>query len=151
MRNTAVILVAVAVLAVGFVLVQGAEEGDSGTSAGTATTQETAAPAATTSTPAKATTAAAAPAAKPAIPTVTFEGGEAKGGVKELVFDKGDEVTFRVRSDVSDEIHVHGFDEDADVEAGGSVTLAFEAEFDGSYEVEMHGSGTQVATLVIQP
>ena len=50
-----------------------------------------------------------------------------------------------------DEIHVHGFDEYADVAAGRSVTLSFDARFDGAYEVEMHESGTQVATLEIQP
>lgn len=152
MRNTALIVTAVAILIVGFVLVQGAGDKGSGTSAGTTTTQETAAPAATTSTPATPTQEPVPkPEPKPKVPTVEFADGKAKGGVKELSFDKGEQVRFRVRSDVADEIHVHGFDKYADVEAGKSVTIAFNARFDGAFEVEMHGSGTQVATLAIQP
>lgn len=155
MRNFGVIAAALAVLVVAFVLLQGAGDEGSGTSAGTETTQATAAPAATPEPTAATTTTEAAPAPKPkpkpAVPTVTFEDGEAKGGVKDLTFDKGEQVRFRVRSDVADEIHVHGFDRYADVEAGQSVTIAFAAKFDGIYEVEMHGTGTQVAALRIVP
>lgn len=153
MRSTALIVAAVAVLALGFVLVQGADDEGSVTSADTSA-QQTAEPAAAATAASQATTTEAtapAPEPKPQTPTVEFADGEAKGGVKKLAFDKGDRVRFRVRSDVADEIHVHGFDEYADVEAGKSVTIAFEAEFDGAYEVEMHGSGTPVASLVIQP
>jgi hypothetical protein len=71
--------------------------------------------------------------------------------VRKLAFEKGERVRFKVRSDVDDEIHVHGFDEYADVKAGGSVTISFRAEFDGAFEVEMHDTGTQVASLEIQP
>ena len=155
MRNAVLIVAAVAVLAVGFVFAAGAGDPDgSATSAGTTTTQETAAPAAPTPPTTKSTPEpdhAPKPDPRPAIPTVSFTDGAPRGGVKTLAFDKGEQVRFRVRSDVSEEIHVHGFDEYADVPAGGSVTIAFAARFDGAFEVEMHGSGTPVATLEIQP
>ena len=152
MRNTLLVVVAVAVLAVGFVFVTGDGDEGSGTSAGTTTTQETAAPAAATPAAASTTQAAApAPAPAPKVPTLVFADGAPQGGVRELRFDKGDDVRFRVRSDVAEEIHVHGFDKTKDVEAGKSVSFAFPAEFDGKYEVEMEGSGTQIASLEIQP
>ncbi len=150
MRNAALIVAAIAVLVIGFVLVQGAGDKGSGTSAGTTTTQETAAPAATTSTGAT-STAAPAPKPKPKVPTVAFAGGKPTGGVKKFSFDKGDTVRFRVTSDVAEEIHVHGFDKKADIAAGKSVSFDFPAKFDGSYEVEMEGSGQQIASLEIQP
>lgn len=155
MRNAVLILAAVAVLAVGFVLVQGGGDDDgAATSAAVTTTQETAGPAAATpaaSAPGTTQEAAPAPPPKPATPTVVFADGQPANGVKKLSFDKGEEIRFRVRSDVAEEVHVHGFDKMKDVPAGGSVTFAFPAEFDGAYEVEMEGSGTQIASLEIQP
>lgn len=150
MRNTALIVAAVAVLAVGFVLAQGGDDDGTPTSVGVATTQETAAPAATAP-PASTSTPTEAPAPEPKIPTVVFADGEPKGGVRKLDFEKGDEVRFRVRSDVAEEIHVHGFDETEEVAPGQTVDFEFTAEFDGAYEVEMERSGTEIASLVIQP
>lgn len=149
MRNTALVAVAVAVLAVGFVLVQGSDDGTS-TSAERTTPTTPAAPNATT-TPEATTPAPAAEPAEPEVPTLVFANGEARGGVKRLSFTKGDQVRFRVRSDVAEEIHVHGFDKMEEVPAGGTAAFAFTATFDGAYEVEMEGSGTQIATLEIQP
>jgi len=148
MRNTALVVGAVVVLALGFVLAQGAGDKGSGTSAGTTTTTQTAAPAATQT---ASTAEPEAPAPAPKIPTVVFADGAPKGGVKALSFDKGDTVRFRVRSDVAEEVHVHGFDERADVAAGKTVSFAFAAKFDGAFEVEMERSGAQVASLEIQP
>ncbi|MCW3009697.1 MAG: hypothetical protein JWO90_101 [Solirubrobacterales bacterium] len=154
MRNTVIVVIAVAVLAAGFVLAQaGGDDGES-TSAGGTTTQATVAPANTVEAPAASTATAApepTPPPEPEVPVVEFANGKPKGGVQQLEFEKGEQVRFKVRSDVDDEIHVHGFDEYADVKAGGSVTIAFKARFDGIYEVEMHDTGTQVAALEIQP
>lgn len=153
MRNAVIVLTAVAVLVVGFVLVQGAEGDGSGTPA--AAPVEEAAPPETATEAAGSTAEETAPAPRPkpepAVPTVVYEGGAPKGGVKRLRFEEGDQVRFRIRSDVADEVHVHGFDTYVDVDAGKTTTIAFKARFDGAYEVEMHGSGTQVATLEIQP
>lgn len=133
-RKLAVIAAGVLVLVVAFVVL------GSGDPAKTTTTT-----AAGTSQPAS--TAAAAPS----VPTVTFAGGKPSGGVQTLSFTKGDEVRFKVTSDVADEIHVHGFDKMADVKAGGTVSFDFPATFDGQYVVEMEGAGTQIASLEIQP
>ncbi len=56
-----------------------------------------------------------------------------------------------MRSDVAEEVHVHGFDVSKDVAAGGSVTFSFEANIDGKYEVELEHSAVQIASLSISP
>ena len=158
MRNAGLVLAAVAVLVVGLVLVQGADD-EGSSAAGTASVEATtpAASAPTVSTPAASTpstpadTTPTTPAPAPKVPTLVFAGGKVEGGVRKLSFTKGDQVRFRVRSDVAEEIHVHGFDKKQDVAAGGTVSFAFPASFDGIFEVEVEGSGTQLASLEIQP
>ena len=88
---------------------------------------------------------------RPSLPTIVVRNGEPVGGVAELEVRRGDPVRFIVRSDVDEEIHVHGFDVYADVEAGARTRVEFPAEFAGIFEVEMHGSGTEIARITVQP
>jgi hypothetical protein len=85
------------------------------------------------------------------VPTVTVRDGEPAGGVEELEYEAGDRIRFRVRSNVADEVHVHGYDVTKEVPAGGSATISFPAEIEGIFEVEMHGSGAQIAELRVNP
>ena len=62
---------------------------------------------------------------------VVVKGGKPEGGIKKLEYKKGDQVRFVVRSDVADEIHVHGYDFKKDVPAGGSVQLQLPGEHRG--------------------
>jgi hypothetical protein len=73
------------------------------------------------------------------------------GEVRELEFTEGERVRFRVRSDVEEEIHVHGYDETFDIPADRTVTISFPAELTGIYEIEFHGSGEQIASLKVEP
>ena len=73
--------------------------------------------------------------------------GKPKGGVQLLVYNKGQMADFTVVSDVSDEIHVHGFNFKKDVKAGGSVTFTFPATDVGDHVVELEGRGEQIANL----
>ena len=50
----------------------------------------------------------------------------------------GDRVHLRVTSDHADEIHVHGYDIEKEVSAGGTVTIDFTADIPGQFEVEVH-------------
>lgn len=84
------------------------------------------------------------------VPTIVVEGGEPKGGVADLDFKKGERVEFVVRSDIADEIHVHGYDIFDEVAAGGKAKLSFPAEIDGVYEVELEGSGVDIAQLTVK-
>lgn len=88
---------------------------------------------------------------KPAIPTIVVRNGEPVGGVEELEYSAGDEIRFRVSSNKADEVHVHGYDAEEEIPAGGSATLAFTADIEGIFEVELHESEAQIAELRVNP
>jgi hypothetical protein len=86
-----------------------------------------------------------------AVPTIVVKNGAPEGGVRSLTYIKGDRIRFQVDSDVSDEIHVHGYDIAKDVEAGGSARFDFPASLEGIFEVELEGRKAQIAELRISP
>lgn len=88
---------------------------------------------------------------KPTVPTIVVRNGEPVGGVQELEYNAGDDIRFRVSSNQADEVHVHGYDVEEEIPAGGSATLAFPADIEGIFEVELHGSETQIAELRVNP
>jgi hypothetical protein len=145
------VIAAVAALVIAFVIASGS--GDDSSSTGSTSAAST--PAATT--PADTSTTEAPPAqtqtgpAAPAVPVVSVTGGKPEGGVQRLEFAKGDTIRFRVRSDVADEVHVHGYDVKKDVPAGGTVTFAFPATIDGRFEVELETRAEQIAELEVTP
>jgi plastocyanin len=90
-------------------------------------------------------------AQQPAATTIVVRSGEPVDGVQELEYSAGEQVRFTVRSDVADEIHVHGYDLMKDVTAGGSVSFSFPAELEGIFEVELEGLKEQIAELRVNP
>lgn len=85
------------------------------------------------------------------VPVIRVRGGKPVGGVAELEYTAGERVRFTVRSDVSDEVHVHGYDISRDVEAGGSVPFNFEAKLEGVFEIELEGRKVQIGELRVNP
>jgi hypothetical protein len=77
--------------------------------------------------------------------------GKPVGGIRKIKVNKGDQVRFSVTSDVSDEIHVHGYDFMKDVKAGGTVRFDFPAKIDGSFVIELENRGEQIASLEVEP
>jgi hypothetical protein len=73
------------------------------------------------------------------------------GKVRKLTFDQGDTVRLRVRSDTAEEIHVHGYDITKEVAPNQTATVSFKASITGIFEIEFHGSGTQIAELKVEP
>jgi hypothetical protein len=90
------------------------------------------------------------PQSEPAA-VITVRDAKPVGGVKRLEYTKGDRIRFEVRSDVSDEIHVHGYDLKKDIQAGGTVRFNFEADLEGVFEVELESRGEQIAELRVKP
>jgi major membrane immunogen (membrane-anchored lipoprotein) len=88
---------------------------------------------------------------KSAAPTIVVRNGEPVGGVQELEYSAGDQIRFRVSSNQADEVHVHGYDVEEEIPAGGAATLSFPADIEGIFEVELHGSETQIAELRVNP
>src|SRR4051794_7800800 len=107
----------------------------------------------TTSTTTSTTSANGKPAKPkpPAIPQVTVKGGKPAGGIKDLTFNKGDTVQFKVVSDVADEVHVHGYDVHKDVAPGQPTTFKFPGKIDGEFVVELESRGEQIASLKVNP
>ncbi|MET0305620.1 MAG: hypothetical protein ABW196_05255 [Solirubrobacterales bacterium] len=125
-----------AVFAVAGIAACGSDD-DSTTSTGTITTNE------------KATTPQESK--KRTVPTIVVRSGEPVGGVQELEYSAGDQIRFRVSSNQADEVHVHGYDVEEEIPAGGAATLSFPADIEGIFEVELHGSETQIAELRVNP
>ena len=78
------------------------------------------------------------------------------GGAKRIEVEKGDTVRLLVRSDVQDEIHVHGYDLYGDTAPGKPARFKFKAKLEGEYEMEGHQAGDQgldplIARLVVTP
>jgi hypothetical protein len=98
-----------------------------------------------------ATTPASGTVKEQPIPVIRVVGGKPAGGIQKLSFTKGDSIRFRVRSDVADEIHVHGYDFHKDVPAGGAVTFSFPAKIEGVFVVELENRGEQIGELRVSP
>jgi FtsP/CotA-like multicopper oxidase with cupredoxin domain len=116
-------------------------------------TTETSAAVTTTATQPSGTTTSAAPPANAPTASIEVRDGEPVGGVEDIEVTKGDDVSLRVSSNTAGEVHVHGYEITKEVAAGGSVTVAFPADIDGKFEIELHldGGEAQIAELTVQP
>jgi hypothetical protein len=85
------------------------------------------------------------------VTTIVIKNGKPVGGIKQLTYNKGEEVRFKVDSDVSDEVHMHGYDIMKDVKAGGSVSFDFPATIEGVFEAELEGRKEQILELTVNP
>jgi hypothetical protein len=72
------------------------------------------------------------------------------GKVTELEFKEGEQVVFRARADGPEEIHVHGYDIEKEV-GPEPVRVSFPATITGIFEIELHGTGEQIAELRVDP
>jgi hypothetical protein len=155
-RKALLAIAGVVVLAVAFALLQPSDDAETPTTAGepAATTEAPStvddAPAADEEATSVTATAPAAPP-RPAATQIRVRGGEPVGGVKTIEVEKGDRIRFSVSSDQSDEVHVHGYDLERPVGPDAPARFSFTADADGIFEVELHGSGAEIATLEVQP
>ena len=107
-------------------------------------------PAAVTTAPdAPTPTAATSPEPTGADVVVTVAGGKVVSGGGRVKVATGDEVRLVVRSDVADEVHVHGYDREFAVPAGGEGSVTFVADLEGVWEVELHDAGLTLVELEV--
>lgn len=85
------------------------------------------------------------------VTTIVIKHGKPVGGIADLTYNEGEQVRFKVDSDVSDEVHMHGYDIMKDVEAGGSVSFDFPATIEGVFEAELEGRKEQILELTVNP
>lgn len=111
--------------------------------------------AATTTAPGRATseTRAAKPARppQPEATRVEVRGGEPVGGVKKITTTKGELVRLIARSDVADQVHLHGYDISRPVGPEKAARFRFEATIEGIFEIELEGRGVKIAQLEVRP
>ena len=88
-----------------------------------------------------------------ATPTIQLRDGEPVGGVEKLQVSSGEPVRFRVTSNIEGEVHVHGYDFEKPIKAGGSVSFDFPAKLEGAFDVELHHGGGEntIAELRVEP
>ena len=81
---------------------------------------------------------------------VTYRDGAVQGPTS-YTATQGDRVRIVVDADVSDEVHLHGYDLMADVTPDEPATIDFVANAPGVFEVELEGAGKLLFELEIVP
>ncbi|MGQ0668081.1 MAG: hypothetical protein ACT4PO_00135 [Actinomycetota bacterium] len=81
---------------------------------------------------------------------VSVEAGDVEGPGRVEV-DRGTRVLIVVRADVTDEVHVHGYDVFADVAPGEPARIEFLADAPGVFEVELEEAGRLLFELEVGP
>jgi heme/copper-type cytochrome/quinol oxidase subunit 2 len=71
-------------------------------------------------------------------------------GDTEVVIERGTEIEIVVTADVSDEVHVHGYDQKAEVAPDSPAVITFVANLPGIYEVELEDSGQHIIELEVR-
>ena len=104
----------------------------------------------TTETTTTVTTTAAPPPPPPAQVRIVVRGGLPVGGPRRVTVARGRRVILNVTSDVSDHVHVHGYDLMQDVGPGMPARIAFRATRPGTVEAELEDRGIQIARITAQ-
>jgi hypothetical protein len=86
----------------------------------------------------------------PARVQIIIRGGLPVGGPRRVTVARGRRVILNVTSDVSDHIHLHGYDLMQDVGPGQPARIAFRATMPGTVEAELEDRGVQIARIRAQ-
>lgn len=82
---------------------------------------------------------------------ITISNGAVTPANAEFEAKVGEPITFRVTSDVADELHVHSVpDHEFEVAARPNQTFQFSVDVPGQVEVELHKLDRTVATIQVQ-
>jgi hypothetical protein len=87
----------------------------------------------------------------PAQVRITVRDGRPVGGVRRVTVGRGRRVVLIVTADVTDHVHLHGYDVMRDVAPGRPARLAFRATIVGTVEVELEDRRIPLATVTTQP
>jgi len=82
--------------------------------------------------------------------SITVSGGEVTGVEPRTPVELGARVRLTITSDVTDEVHVHGYDITTAVPAGQPVNVELVADQAGIFEVELHDSRLVLTRLQVQ-
>ena len=112
--------------------------------------------AATTGTTTQTTTTPPVPPPPPQAPPparvrISVRGGLPVGGVRRVTVSRGRRVTLIVNADVTDHVHLHGYDVMRDVAPGRPAVISFRATILGTVEAELEDRRVQIARITTQP
>jgi hypothetical protein len=152
MRRVAVAAAAAIAAVVLFLLLRPSSDGGEAAPSSTAPTSSSSATATATATTTATTATTATPRKRPRSATVriTIRDGRVLGGIKHPRVQKGELVTLVIRADVSDEVHLHGYDVSRAVTPGHVVRVAFHATVAGRFEIELEERGLEIAELEVE-
>jgi hypothetical protein len=108
----------------------------------------------TTGTTTRTTTRTTTTRPKPPAPTtirIVVRGGRVVGGLRRARLEQGERAVLVVQADVSDHVHLHGYDIMRDVSPGSPARLGFRATIPGRFEVELEDRKLQIAQLEVRP
>ena len=148
-RSIAIVLAALALFASGVVLASCGGDDEAGPTTETTTTTTTTGTTETTTT--ETTTTTQPEPTGPTVVRITVVDGVPKGGIVRETVEKNDRVVLVVTSDVSDHIHLHGYDVMRDVAPGKPARLPFKATVPGRFEVELEDRGVPIADITVEP
>jgi plastocyanin len=143
MRKATLCVLATLTIALGLAACGGSEPSAEPDAPAVTTTEEPAAPGATTE--------SAQPETAEASVAVEVKDGQPVGGPKELTVAKGDTVTIEVSVDAPQEIHVHGYELEAEATPETPAVIEFTADLEGVFDVESHTSEALLAKVVVEP
>jgi hypothetical protein len=144
-RRLAGFLAVLALLCAGFALTScGGGDSESADTTSTETTTAT-----ETTTTESTTTTTPPPPPGPTEIRIVVVNGAPKGGIVREKVAKGDRVVLIVRSDVTDHVHLHGYDIMRDVAPGKPARLPFKATIPGRFEVELEDRGVPIADITV--
>ena len=149
-QRLGMLAIAVAILVVAVIALQG---GDDGTDVDQAAETTTATPTATPEATSTADGEAEATATPEPTPEPTPDPGPVLTAAKVTTIEvkKGDRVRFRARSATDDEVHVHGYDISKEAPAGKTISMSFRADIEGIFEIELEHAAKEIGELRVEP
>ena len=82
---------------------------------------------------------------------IDFRNGRVVGGIHRARVEQGERVRLVVRADLSDEVHLHGYDISRRIRPGAPTLIVFRATVVGQFEVELEERHIQLAEIEVRP
>jgi hypothetical protein len=82
---------------------------------------------------------------------IDFRNGRVVGGIRRARVEQGERVRLVVRADLSDEVHLHGYDISRRIRPGAPTLIVFRATVVGQFEVELEERHIQLADIEVRP
>ena len=146
-RRATILVVAVVIAVAAFVVLRPDDEGDDDAQRGTPTAQ----PATTSTTPTETQPTPEAQPKEPTVQLIRVRGGRPVGGVQTVEASEGETVRFRVQTETPQEVHLHGYDLTENTTGDKPAEFRFKADETGIFEIEIHGTHTQIGELKVEP